>query len=1017
MKTKIPKWQILATTFAILGACSALGQGLLLNPSFESDQANWRFINRPTPGDHWSGIAGDKTCVAGVKCTYSFQVDISTVAADRPDATAGTPYKVTFRANRDTWGWAPLSASLQFFGDKTGYTPVPYGTKTVSFPLVQYVANPPVVEDVWGTYTIQAYAPAGTTSVGVSYGSESVVLMDLVTLEVDPSPPPAALTILSSKLTFTGGEFKLLDVGSAVVDPSGTFNLLIDGVAPDTTTVTKTGGETTVSFTKAMAPNVNVAYDLTVPLNPSGTQNLTGSLRSYWLPQAGVAGPAGSVGTWGIREYKTGPANLEGAINVAMTATEQNVEASSVPVFNHSDPQNASSASAERGNFNNDFPIISNTPADDPWVVVGKTKVSIPAPGSYTFAVHSDDGFSMRISGAGGGRFASVNGLGSIDPADNTTIYYANGIADTRTFGVYQFDAAGEYDILYVGFDGEASGFYELSWAPGAWTADRDTAFQLLGTPSDPTVLAIPYLEAFPASFTGPAGTLGNFGIRTYLNWTGGNNIFAVANFVATTPRTPSNDPTNTFEGQLAYLNASDPQDPGGKGSFQQDDDFVGNQPGQDNDVATIAKGRISVTTAGDYTFWCQGDDGFLLRLKGANGTPDPSFKRASQAAGEPNGTFTASNPNELFFNGGTGNANTRGIISLAVGQYDIEFIHMEGNGGFYYEVTIAFGAYPHPTNPPNGWSLLGGTAAIVTKPTINQWTVESSTPQAWGSVNNIASGLAAIDATLADAGAPAAKISTWSLIDFKDPEDGSNGEFAANNPWPLDTASSDNDYAMRAKATLTIPVAGDYVFGYQGDDGGYMKIENMSPEGPHPAWGEMFKWNNVTAGPTENADTSKKNGNLLRTDTPTGNSRTLATINLAAGTYKIETMFFERAGGSHWEVFGGAGSTDGSYAALSVATTALPGLVAPGLPPGTYAEVSSITTTGSPVSSVTIHFSSSVGTVYTVEASTDLATWTPIDSDVPAAASGNDTEVTIDISAIPALENEPKAFFRVFSN
>jgi hypothetical protein len=97
--------------------------------------------------------------------------------------------------------------------------------------------------------------------------------------------------------------------------------------------------------------------------------------------------------------------------------------------------------------------------------------------------------------------------------------------------------------------------------------------------------------------------------------------------------------------------------------------------------VVTVAKGRINIPTTGTYTFWAQGDDGFLLRIKGVNGAPNPKWSRATQGGNDGAGRFEMSNPNELFFENGTGNSDTRGIITLNAGEYDLEYLHWEGGG------------------------------------------------------------------------------------------------------------------------------------------------------------------------------------------------------------------------------------------------------------------------------------------------------------------------------------------------
>ena len=260
---------------------------------------------------------------------------------------------------------------------------------------------------------------------------------------------------------------------------------------------------------------------------------------------------------------------------------------------------------------------------------------------------------------------------------------------------------------------------------------------------------------------------------------------------------------------QTSYLNARDPQDSNG-GYLPGKTDFPGNTGASNDNVVTVAKGRINVPATGDYTFWAQGDDGFLLRVKGVNGAPNPKWTRATQGGSDGAGRFEMSNPNELFFENGTGNSDTRGIINLTAGEYDLEYVQWEGGGGFWYELTATQGAWPHGTTPPNGWQAVGydfTSSPNVVIPGIAApgWTVESATPNRPEFVFSITGAEAAIDATLADLDAPAAKTSVWDSINFTDPQSGGDGSFTPNVAWPLDTNADDGNYAIRATATLNI--------------------------------------------------------------------------------------------------------------------------------------------------------------------------------------------------------------------
>lgn len=835
----------------------------------------------------------------------------------------------------------------------------------------------------------------------------------------------APLELVSSKLNATGGSFVIEDTPGSTVNGAGTFQVAVNAVplAPGDFTANKVGTTTTVTFTSALTRNTLYGIDLTVPRTAGGDQVFFVNAYTPLLP-ATIPGQAGGVGSWGISETVSPATGAPGTIATALDFVVAGVPApvnGTAPVFNHRDPNTNDTNNC--GNFNNDFPILTNTGADDGFVVVGKTKVTVPAAGIYTFSVHSDDGFAMRVTGAGGGRFVSTGGEGVVDLGDNQTLFRDGGTGDSNSRGVYQFNAAGTYDIEYLGWDGGSGGYYEVAWAPGGFGTDRETnTWQLVGTPTDPSIP--PFAERFAVNLPGPTGTDGNFGVRTYTQSTGVDSLAAASNFLATTTRTPADG--ITFDTQTPVLNHRDPQAPDSGGLVAGDSDFPGNTGVDDNNVVTVAKGRIQIPTAGPYTFRVQADDGFMLRVKPTNGNPEPKFKRVSQPNGNQNGRFQMSNPNEMYYI--EANSETRGTIDLLAGTYDLEFFQIENGGGFYYELCSAAGEWPIGTNPPTGFPLVGYVATVTEAlfPGIASpgWTVQSSLPNrpedaAFGF--SIPGAEARINATLALPTPPANATSIWDRLDFRDPQDGPEGSFTPTNPWPLDTATADDNYAMRATGNLVITQAGLYDLGFQGDDGGYMFVTGLGGNADptltlvstnHPAQAVIGPA--VSGGPVNNA---------IRVDTGSGNSRTIVRAQLEVGQYQIKTLVFEGGGGSWWEVIG-ASSVDVVAPRLLVAGagTSIPiisGLdlqVQPVVVPNdpTF-RVTSVTTTGNnPVTSVQFSFGSQTGATYTIQGSTDLTTWITVASNVPAT--GTSTPFTVNLEGFEALNGQPKVFFRVLN-
>ncbi len=843
----------------------------------------------------------------------------------------------------------------------------------------------------------------------------------------------AEVLLEQAALTTTGGRFVLVDTTAAQVDSAGTFELTLAGdpVPSGSIQVSKTGGRTTVTFTATIDPGeVNYSFDLTVPKVGGGTVLYLDNFTSYRLPLS-LPGLAGSVGSWGIREISTGdtplPANATN-IASAVTGLQGNpaTAETTAPVFNRRDPDTNGLDSC--GNFNNDANILTNAGGDQNFIVVGKTQVTIAAPGEiHTFSVHGDDGFAMRVTGAGGGRFIGVGGDAQIDAGDFQTLFRDGGTGDSNSRGTYRFDAAGTYDITYLGWDGGGGGYYEVAWAPGTHFDDRDTnLWRLIGNDTDPSIPA--FAERFAVNPPGPFAGNGTFGVRTFLSSAGVTDLNNASTFLNTTTRNPSDGTGTTIDAQLPYLNHRDPNN-GALYRFIDDQPFPGNNTGTDeNNVVTVAKGRISIPSTGTYTFITTSDDGFVCRFKGAGGNPDPSFRRVTSVSGDPR--FQMSNPNEMYYyNAGN---ETRGIIDLQAGSYDIEYITVENAGGFAYELGMAAGEWPNATEPPNGFQLVGVPGGTLQFPTIAApgWTVESSIPGLNQYSNTIAGAEARISHTQALATNdpvwatlgldPNNRTTTWPAIDFNDPQDGPQGSFTPTSPWPLNTGNADNDYAVRATGILNITQAGYYHLGFQGDDGGYMYLYGAGGN-TDPVIESIVYTNHIPQATIGVAPGSSVN-NAIRVEVGTGNSRTIVRTLLQTGQYQIKTLFYEGGGGSWWEVIGGPAATAYNYPLLT--TTGGTATVNGGLtliaqpainPNDPNFKINSIVLTGSPVTSVSFNIVTQAGGSYTVQGSTDLSTWIDLDTDV--SASDDSTPFSVNLADFPALSGQSKVFFRAVLN
>lgn len=801
-------------------------------------------------------------------------------------------------------------------------------------------------------------------------------------------PVVSVLSLDSTRATPTSSILTISDHVS-VLDSNGPYSVTVNGttVPAGLLSLTKNGNTTTITINQVADPNTYYNISATVTRTDALTQTLTGSVLSYQLPIA-PAGLAGSPGTWGIREYRPGSfsRNFQGAEDIASAGTETNLEAPR-PVLNASDPDTATPRL--RGNFNNDLPFITNNPGvdDNDIVIVAKTQVVINAAGDYTFSVHSDEGFAMRVSGAAGGRFISKNGVGIIDPNDDQTLIMDQNTSDSNTRGTYHFDGAGTYSILYLGWESATNGMVEVAWAPGVFNEDKDTnTWTLVGTPTDPSIPGFSprfYDETQTPSdnvlIPGLAGGDTTWGVRVFHNAASVDNLYQAMSFL--------NNPAamgqaTVLDAAPHVINFKDPDSHAGNtGIIPSDETFPGDVSGDTDRVIMVAHAKMKITETGIYTFNVRGDDGFLFRFK----TPGDTILRVAGG-----GRFEMSNPNEAFFDTGTGDSDTRIIISLTAGIHEIEYVYWEGTGGHWNEISAAKGSFPG-NGDTNQWRLVGFPdpgAQVIPIVDANGWTVAASAPNFLGSFN-IAGALAAVS------GAP---TSNWDQINFADPQNdgGPNaGSWGNNSDWPGNTGVDDDNYAMRAQGNILITEEGEYTLGFRGDDGGYMIITGIGAN-PTPAFTKILI--NLTGQSVIQNDGAGGINNMIRCEVGTGDSYTMAQVHLLPGTYHMDNLFYEGGGGSFWEVLCGRLLPGGvlyntTRAALLAKTPNTAVLDSPGiqLTSGIAPLVTEFIKT--PTGAFSITFTSETGAFYTLEASDSLlqGTWESI-TDSIIGSSGTTT-------------------------
>ena len=462
-----------------------------------------------------------------------------------------------------------------------------------------------------------------------------------------------------------------------------------------------------------------------------------------------------------------------------------------------------------------------------------------------------------------------------------------------------------------------------------------------------PGAQVMPPIFPSPLAGRGPANAA--FGVRAVSN----NGTF---DNIARAVTALQNGLGTIVEGRAVTINAFDPELPSGLVNLPGDEPFVGNTPVDDNYILHVYKGRLSITNTAAHTFVLRTDDGGGLRIPGQTWTTVYG-----------NGVIDIRSPDTLYRERGTG--DLRGVITLPAGLHDIEVLVYEQTGGAMHELYAAEGDFDLDLDTP-AWRLVGhrsrGPIAIPGIKLVNgtNWLVRTSAPGGNAAITNL-NNLANAEVELAND--PNILREDWEQIDFMDPnQPGTRGTYRLDYPFPGDTPANDEDFALEATGTLEIPATGAYQFGFRGDDGASLQIVGQT-------------WSNLTfsaGAPSVIA------GDTIKHDANAGDSHTRASITLAAGTYPVRVLYWERGGGADFEVYG-----DTFLNVFPNLLTAGGGRMIPdpaGLPLAVVEPIQVVAPAYSAQNgTVSLSWNSMANASYRVEWSVDYLTWTPLQSGV----------------------------------
>ena len=447
------------------------------------------------------------------------------------------------------------------------------------------------------------------------------------------------------------------------------------------------------------------------------------------------------------------------------------------------------------------------------------------------------------------------------------------------------------------------------------------------------------------------------------------------------------------------YINHSDPDAAGGRGDWLPDLPMLSNTVGiDDNQIVTYARTTITIGAGeeGDYSIRVTGDDGFGLRIAGAEFT---------SVAGEIQNELNSVDTSVVFrpVNGGNGNAVA--VCNFpAAGDYLVEFFGYEAIGGAYQEISWAPGVFTD-VDETTSWVLLGDTSAFVPE---GLWAdiPEAALPPAptdgeagWSTYIYYDASVGSLTNTLnfletADTGTAVATV--LPMLNHSD-DAGGGGVFGGNEAFPGDPnpgAGTDN-IAMIARAFVVAPVTGNYTIQVRADDGFMLRFID-------PA----------------NAFSSLNGVGSLRASSPnevyfpanTGNAETRATVHLEEGVHELVYVWWEAGGGANFEISSAPGVVPNHGTAYELLNTdvSATNLYVSGSKP--IELVISEVTYDEDTDRFTLTFNSKAGTNYAVFADTDLVGFeTEVDDSV--AGTGGDVTTSSYLNPFPGAS---KVFFRV---
>ncbi|MDB6136418.1 MAG: hypothetical protein JWM59_4661 [Verrucomicrobiales bacterium] len=428
----------------------------------------------------------------------------------------------------------------------------------------------------------------------------------------------------------------------------------------------------TYTFPARPEPDSTHTYELAGADNFGNALKFTGEFKIPvpWFPEADLATAEPKPGLWSTRYiFDAGVLDSIPSVLAQIAAvgtpdfTGQYVDVTS-DVLNH----------GNGGIFGDPLPYAQEAVdlgcCTDDFVMLSVAYLNITEEDDYTFGVHSDDGFAMRIRG---GTAVSASGNGQLDPGDPEAVVHPANTGDSNTRGVYHLKA-GTYRMEFFWWERAGGDHGELYVAKGAFVNDADALFLLVGQ-------------------TIPSGSYAKLGVDAS-GWSvvssdpGGDQLTAWDTGLADLEATAG--PASNYD----VLNVGDPDTNGGVLPFPK------NAAGDQDDFAMKATAKLVVPKAGTYQIGFNSDDGAYMKIAGQTFTEITVNATGASIIADP--------PDQVICDALTGASNTVALITLAAGTYDMEVGMFERGGGAFLSASgVEAGSPVQPLLAKNGAGTL----------------------------------------------------------------------------------------------------------------------------------------------------------------------------------------------------------------------------------------------------------------------------------------------------------------------